>query len=106
MLDLSHAKLSHTKQAITGGNLIAESQTDLGGGHGHLPLVVLEQASEVQKHTLRGLRTEEADAVSLGSNGSLEHQVEGERMSQVVHSIGGGLDVVQLQLLVQLFGGI
>ena len=57
-------------------NLISETKTDLSCSEGHAAVIIVEQASEVDKDTLSSLGSEETSLGASGSNLSLEHKVE------------------------------
>mmetsp|Transcript_13061 Transcript_13061/g.31206 ORF Transcript_13061/g.31206 Transcript_13061/m.31206 type:complete len:247 (+) Transcript_13061:816-1556(+) len=78
MLNLTHLELSDAQQPGPRCDLIAEAQTQLSGGEGHLASVELEQPPEVDEDALGCLGPQVAHQVPLGPDGRLEHEVEGE----------------------------
>mmetsp|Transcript_35851 Transcript_35851/g.103107 ORF Transcript_35851/g.103107 Transcript_35851/m.103107 type:complete len:219 (+) Transcript_35851:826-1482(+) len=78
MLNLTHLELSDAQQPGPRCDLIAEAQTQLSGGEGHLASVELEQPPEVDEDALGGLGPQ----VGLGgrvaerTHAGLEHEVE------------------------------
>mmetsp|Transcript_163428 Transcript_163428/g.397212 ORF Transcript_163428/g.397212 Transcript_163428/m.397212 type:complete len:453 (-) Transcript_163428:337-1695(-) len=104
VLDLRHAELTHAQQTTARGNLVAVGQADLCASKRHSAAVVLEQAAEVDEDALRRLRAHVTGHAAAGADGRLEHQVEGERLREVVAG-GGRLDLEPLKLRVELRGG-
>jgi hypothetical protein len=103
------ANVPDTQQTRSGSNFVSESRTNLGGSEGQFAGVVLQQALEVDEHTLSGLRAEETAKIELirlikveqktkvgdvprqftsGTNLSREHQIEGKGVTDGVTSVG------------------
>jgi ATP-dependent RNA helicase DDX52/ROK1 len=60
-----------------------------------------QSSPEINKHALGSFRSEETDRCTLGTNGGLEHEIEGERLGDVVLRVGGRLRVVLHQHSIQ-----
>ena len=52
VLDLSHLELPHSDQAVSWGDLVSESETDLGCSEGQSSSIELQQFVEVYEHSL------------------------------------------------------
>ena len=76
VFNLRHSKLTHTKQAGTWTNFIAETLADLGTCEWHAAIVKVKQALKVDKVTLGRLRTKIALSLTSRADRALEHQVE------------------------------
>lgn len=82
------SEFSDTQQPSPWGDLIAVRVADLGSGKRELAPIVVQQVPKVDKDALGGLRPEVPDGISAGSDGRLEHQVEGKGGADVVPGIG------------------
>ena len=94
VLNLSHEELTDTQKTGARRNLVTERLANGGRGEGHALLVELEQLLEVQELSLGSLRAKVAGHVAAGTNGSLEHEVEGD--GGLHGTTGGGVANVVL----------
>jgi hypothetical protein len=84
MLDLGHLELTYPHQTITRGDLVPETQADLGSSEGQPTSVELNQFVEVDEHALSSLGSQVAHKVGGGTYLSFEHEVEGFRMREFI----------------------
>jgi len=68
-------------------DLVAETQTDLGGRERHFTVVIVKKSSKVDEDTLSGLWAEETSLCTSGTNLSLEHEVEWNGLRQIIASL-------------------
>jgi hypothetical protein len=99
VLYLCHCEFPHSQQALLRVDLISEAKAYLRSCEGHPPIVVLNQAAEVNKDTLSCFWSEVALRASLGSNLSTKHEIERQSPTQVISSLWG-LDLQFLDSLV------
>lgn len=81
ILDLSHIELSNSEEFSLWGDLVSESESDLGGSEWQSSSNLLLELIEVDEHTLGRFRSQIPDGVSGGSQLQLEHQIEWFRLS-------------------------
>lgn len=88
VLDLGHQELADTEKTTAGGNLVTVRLANGGRGEGHVAGVVLEELGEVEELALGGLGAQVAGKVAAGTNGSLEHEVEGHGRLRLDTGVG------------------
>lgn len=101
VLNLGHEELTNSQQTGSGGNLVSVRLADRGGSERHGALVELQKLSKVEELTLGSLGTQVAGQVAAGTNGSLEHEVEGDGLGRK-HASGRVLQVILLDQLAEL----
>lgn len=89
ILDLSHIELSNSEEFSLWGDLVSESESDLGGSEWQSSSNLLLEFIEVNEHTLGRFWSQIPDGVSGRSQLQLEHQIEWFRLSQFVISLRG-----------------
>ncbi|EPY33897.1 glycyl-tRNA synthetase [Strigomonas culicis] len=103
VFDLRQRELAHADERRARGDLVAEGTADAGAGKGHaLRVARVQQALEVEDDALRQLGAQVADAVALGADVRLEHEVEGEGLAEGVAL--GRLDLLAHQHRLDLRG--
>ena len=86
-------------------NLVPEAHTNLSTSAWHPSVVEINQPPEVEEDTLGSFWSEVALEVASWSNLTLKHQVESNRIRQIVSSVRG-LDVVLLDACIQLLQSV
>ena len=76
MFNLRHSELTHTKQACTWTNFIAETLANLGTCEWHAAVVEVKQALKVDKVALGSLRTKITLGLTSRADRTLKHQVK------------------------------
>lgn len=88
VLDLSHGELTDTKETLAGRDLVTEAEANLGSCEGQTTIVELDEAAEVDEHTLGGLGAKIALLVTGWANLCIEHKIEGHGWGERVRSVG------------------
>jgi hypothetical protein len=78
------AAIPNSNETLTRRDFVAEAGADLCGGEGQTALIELEQALEVDEDALSRLGTEEALYVTGGTDLRGEHEIERDRVRQIV----------------------
>mmetsp|Transcript_29931 Transcript_29931/g.39332 ORF Transcript_29931/g.39332 Transcript_29931/m.39332 type:complete len:217 (+) Transcript_29931:1287-1937(+) len=105
MLNLCHAKFSHTNQSSSWRYFISESQANLSCSKWHLLAVEVQKAFEVDKEPLSCLWPQVAHRGSFRTNGCLEHEVERVGLAESC-SRRRRFDPVLLEDLVDFLGAV